>query len=284
MPRWVLVREIRVGTSGWSYDDWVGPFYPKSLSREGRLDFYAERFPIVEVNYTHYQMPVREHIAGLARRMDEADLEAVFKAPRSITHEAMPEQEMDAAGQQVTSFYQALDPMAEAGRLDGLLFQFSHWAGPDIVVAGIRLALEQGPPAPVFVEVRAAAFNEDRHHARLRDLVEPEGALVATDGPAATIMRAPPNEQAYYRFHGRNWDTWFEEHSGDDHGSPRYDHLYDDEEIHELAERVDETEADRVRVFFNNHPGGQAARNGMELMDVLDIDPPKERVTLDDFE
>lgn len=278
------MREILIGTSGWSCDDWVGPFYPKTLDREGRLRYYAERFPIVEVNYTHYRMPERAPVRRLADRMDEAGLRAAeFKAPRSITHEAMPEGDLLESGDLIDAFYEGVEPAAELGVLDGLLFQFSHEAGPDVVLPGIEQALEHAPPAPVFVEVRAASFNEDRHHEELRDLVEPDGALVATDSPASTITRAPPNEQAYFRFHGRNEDTWFTGDPSGQHGAARYDDLYDDEGLEELIERVEEADAERVRVFFNNHPGGQAPTNARQLMDRLGLDPPEERLTLDDF-
>lgn len=278
------MREILVGTSGWSYDDWVGPFYPKTIDRESRLEFYADRFPIVEVNYTHYRMPERARVRQLGDRMGQAGLRgAEFKAPRTITHEAMPEGETLQAGDLLDAFYEGVEPVQELGLLDGLLFQFSHTVEPETVIAGVEQALDHGPPAPIFVEVRHAGFNEDRHHERLRDLVEPEGALAATDSPSRTITHAPPSGQAYFRFHGRNEQTWFDADPDGEHGSARYDDLYDEEEIVELADRIRACEAERVRVFFNNHPGGQATQNAAQLMDELGLEPPRERVTLDDF-
>lgn len=278
------MREILVGTSGFSYDDWEGSFYPNGLDPSRRLAFYAERFPIVEVNYTHYRMPERAPVRRLGDRMLDAELQAaVFKAPRTITHEAMPDEQPLEAADLLDAFYDGVEPIAEVDLLDGLLFQFSHTADPEVVLAGVEQATKRDPPAPLFVEVRHASFNEDRHHERLRELVEPEGALVATDSPAATITRAPPNENAYFRFHGRNEATWFDEEPEGEHGSARYDDLYEDEEITELADRVRACEADRVHVFFNNHPGGKAPLNARQLMDALGIEPPEEQVTLEDF-
>jgi uncharacterized protein YecE (DUF72 family) len=277
------VAEILVGTSGWSYDDWVGAFYPKAIERSSWLSFYAERFPTVEVNHTFYQMPSPERIEALAGRMADLDLEAVFKAPRTITHEAMPEGEERVAGQRLATFFDAMQPAAEAGRLDGLLVQFSHRAGPDTVLPGLEQALEQGPPARLFVEVRAPAFNEDRHYEPLRELVEPEGAVVAVDGPGATVTRAPPSEQAYFRFHGRNEEAWFAADPGGENASARYDDLYSEDEIVELADRIRQASAQRVRVFFNNHVGGKAPANARQLGDELGLEEHEDSLTLDDF-
>ena len=48
---------IHLGTSGFQYDDWVGPYYPKGLPKEQWLVFYAEEFKTLEINFTYYRMP-----------------------------------------------------------------------------------------------------------------------------------------------------------------------------------------------------------------------------------
>lgn len=279
------MQEILVGTSGWSYDDWVGPVYPRSLDRDRWLNHYGDRFPTVEVNFTHYRLPERDQIATITDRMLDAGLRsAVYKAPRSITHEAIPDQDADSLEDDGTRFLDALDPVADAQLLDGLLVQFSHTAGPDVVLEGLERLRALGLPAPLFVEVRHAAFNEDRHYEDLRELAEGQGgAVVATDSPAATITKAPPAERAYFRFHGRNEQTWFQKDPEGVHGSARYDHLYGEDEIAELAERIEAARAERIVVYFNNHARGKAPRNALMLMDRLGIPSPSKRVTLDDF-
>lgn len=279
------MREILIGTSGWSYDDWVGPFYPRSMDRSRWLSHYGEHFPTVEVNFTHYQIPRSEQIASISERMTDAAIRsAIYKAPRELTHEAIPEVELDRIDDLAQTFFDRLEPAVEAGLLEGLLFQFSHTAGPDPVLPALERIEELDPPAPMFVEVRHASFNEDRHYDALRDQAEGTGgSVVTTDSPAATITRAPPADEAYFRFHGRNEEMWFEEDPPGEHGSARYDDLYSEEEIAELAERVDAAEADRVHVFFNNHVGAKAVRNALMLMDELGVDPPKERKRLEDF-
>ena len=53
-----------IGTSGWSYRHWRGPFYPEALPAKRHLDFYAERFDTVEVNGTFYRLIARETLAA----------------------------------------------------------------------------------------------------------------------------------------------------------------------------------------------------------------------------
>jgi uncharacterized protein YecE (DUF72 family) len=278
------VTKVLIGTSGWSYDDWHGSFYPKTLAANDRLSFYAERFAVVEVNDTHYRMPETDRIMQLTDRMHQAGLEAaVYKAPRSITHQALPDGTATRARQRTRAFLEALEPAASADLLDGVLFQFSHRAGPSIVHEGLDHVLDLEPPGPVFVETRHNAFQDPDRVQALQDRLAPHGSVVAADSPSATLTQPPSGRQAYFRFHGRNEETWFEEDPGGTHGSARYDHDYSQAQLEALADRVRRVDADRIRVFFNNHPGGHAARNASELMDLLGVDPPRDRVTLDDF-
>jgi uncharacterized protein YecE (DUF72 family) len=78
--------EVFTGTSGYSYKEWKGSFYPEKLPAEGMLRFYAERFPTVEINNTFYRMPGE---GMLARWADQVPAHFAFtlKAPRRITHD-----------------------------------------------------------------------------------------------------------------------------------------------------------------------------------------------------
>ena len=58
--------EIVVGTSGFSFGDWVGPFYPPGTPRTKMLELYAETFAAVEVNATYYRIPPPSTMASLA--------------------------------------------------------------------------------------------------------------------------------------------------------------------------------------------------------------------------
>ena len=77
---------VLVGTSGYSYKEWKGAFYPPELKAAGMLRFYAERFPTVEINNTFYRMPAPELLARWAGEVPPG-FRFVLKAPRRITHE-----------------------------------------------------------------------------------------------------------------------------------------------------------------------------------------------------
>jgi len=76
---------VRAGTSGWSYKEWKGHFYPEKISPKDMLRFYAEHFGTVEVNNTFYRMPKPEVIEGWAAEVPE-NFSFVLKASQRITH------------------------------------------------------------------------------------------------------------------------------------------------------------------------------------------------------
>ena len=77
---------IRAGTSGWSYKEWKGHFYPEKLAAKDMLRYYAEHFPTVEVNNTFYRMPNLTTLEGWAAEVPE-DFSFVLKATKRITHD-----------------------------------------------------------------------------------------------------------------------------------------------------------------------------------------------------
>ncbi|HKA16281.1 MAG TPA: DUF72 domain-containing protein [Myxococcota bacterium] len=89
--------EIRAGTSGYSYKEWKGHFYPEKLAPAEMLAYYAERLSAVEINNTFYRMPRREVVESWARQVPEAFRFAV-KVSQRITHRkrlAAVEEELD---------------------------------------------------------------------------------------------------------------------------------------------------------------------------------------------
>jgi uncharacterized protein YecE (DUF72 family) len=77
---------IRAGTSGWSYKEWKGYFYPEKLPAKNMLRYYGERFSTVEVNNTFYRMPNASTLESWAAEVPD-DFAFVLKAPKRITHE-----------------------------------------------------------------------------------------------------------------------------------------------------------------------------------------------------
>jgi uncharacterized protein YecE (DUF72 family) len=78
---------IRIGTSGWSYKQWKGTFYPADLPADDMLRHYATRLPTVEINNSFYRMPTERVLLGWAEQVP-ADFRFVMKASRRITHNA----------------------------------------------------------------------------------------------------------------------------------------------------------------------------------------------------
>jgi uncharacterized protein YecE (DUF72 family) len=80
----VSVRAL-IGTSGYSYDEWKGNFYPEKIAAKDMLRYYAERFPTVEINNTFYRMPKDALLLGWAAQVPE-HFTFVLKASQRITH------------------------------------------------------------------------------------------------------------------------------------------------------------------------------------------------------
>jgi uncharacterized protein YecE (DUF72 family) len=111
---------IRLGTSGFSYDDWVGVFYPPDLPKREWLTFYAREFDTVELNVTYYR--ARRHtVLGWIDRTP-SDFVFAVKAFGGLTHER---REPDFAG-----FVEAIEPLRQAGKLGCVLAQFPFSFGP----------------------------------------------------------------------------------------------------------------------------------------------------------
>jgi uncharacterized protein YecE (DUF72 family) len=78
--------DVKVGTSGYSFAEWKGNFYPEKMSSKGMLAYYAERFPTVEINNTFYRMPTEALVKGWAEQVPKS-FTFVIKAPKRITHD-----------------------------------------------------------------------------------------------------------------------------------------------------------------------------------------------------
>ena len=77
--------EARIGTSGWHYDSWWGPFFPDGLRKKDALDFYATRFRAAELNAPFYRTPTPEAVQGWFDRTPD-DFRFAWKASKFITH------------------------------------------------------------------------------------------------------------------------------------------------------------------------------------------------------
>src|SRR5437773_2070177 len=78
--------DIWLGTSGYSYPDWIGDFYPAGLRSERMLAWYSRQFPLVELNFTFYRTPTASMLAKLAEKTPDG-FQFLVKLPQSLSHE-----------------------------------------------------------------------------------------------------------------------------------------------------------------------------------------------------
>jgi uncharacterized protein YecE (DUF72 family) len=116
---------LRVGTSGFSYKEWKGSFYPEDLPQSKFLSYYAQQFSTVEINNTFYRMPKPELLEGWAEQVGE-DFRFVLKASRRITHQGR----LKDVGDSVAYLYGVAGALGE--RLGPVLFQLPPYLKKDV--------------------------------------------------------------------------------------------------------------------------------------------------------
>lgn len=259
-------RKIVVGTSGYSFPDWVGNFYPAGAKPAQLLPYYARHFPAVEVNVSYYRMPEPRMLDRMARQTPEG-FRFVVKLNREITHEAS----LDRA--KYHEFRAALQPLKDAGKYDALLAQFP-WAFDDTPEHRAWLATmrERLGEEPVFAEFRHASWAGPD----LEPFLESQKlGYCAVDEPRLEGLMPPivlrTTEDAYVRFHGRNATTWWARSEPGNRTQLRYDYDYKPQELQEWVRRVAELaeQARRTYLFFNNCHAGQAARSAKLMQELL---------------
>jgi len=251
-------RIIRVGTSGFSYTDWLGPFYPPRLSRAHMLDYYATIFDVVEINATYYTIPGPRSMESMLQKVGET-FEFTVKAHQDMTHHR------DRATDVLPRFLEALKPLAEAGKLGCVLLQFpfSFAHTPDNR-SFVRFLVESLAPHRAVVEFRHRSWINEETMAFLRQV---GAGYCAVDEPRLPGLPPPMAEVTapvgYVRFHGRNKEKWWHHEKAEE----RYDYRYTQDELEEWIPKIRKLadHALRVYVFFNNHVRGQAPANAREL-------------------
>jgi uncharacterized protein YecE (DUF72 family) len=251
---------IRLGTSGFSYDDWIGEVYPEDLPKWQWLSYYARSFDTVELNVTYYRIPENRIIRGWVDRTPE-DFLFTIKAHKSLTHER---KEPD-----FKHFGDSIQVLQEAGKLACILAQFPHSFHPTPENRDYLVQLREGfADFPVVVEFRGSDWINDETFTQLRDLnlgfcCVDEPKLRGLMPPIATIT----GPLAYVRFHGRNAEKWWQ----NDFGWERYDYTYSEEELEEWVPKIRELDeqAPLTLVYANNHYKGQSVDTLNKLQNLL---------------
>jgi len=261
-------KMIYLGTSGFKYDEWRGSFYPPELSPRDWLNFYCHRFNALEINSSYYRLLHPATYYHLGRKVPSGFLFTV-KAYRGLTHQIGPQMK-----EELKAFLESISPLREAGKLGCVVAQFpTSFHRSPAALSHLELIRDGCADIPLAVEFRhrSWATQETFDFLRLHRL-----GFVCVDEPAFPNLMPPlavaTADFAYIRFHGRNYQRWWE--SGEE--KLRYDYLYSEAELEEWMPRIEALSAHthRVFIFMNNHFGGKAAINAQMLAGLIEAKLP----------
>jgi uncharacterized protein YecE (DUF72 family) len=294
---------IRVGTASWTDPSLIkcGKFYPKGCNTaEARLRFYAEQFPMVEVDSSYYALPSMRNSEAWVQRTPD-DFKFNIKAFRLFTgHQtpanALPKDIQTALASHFAAkpnlyykdtpieirdrlwqlFETAVRPLLEAGKLRAVHFQFAPWVtdtgrSKDHILecatrlAGYHLAIEFRHRSWFEGEHRESTLAFERKHDLTHVIVdEPQGF----ENSIPSVWETTSPKLAIVRLHGRNSATW---NAAGKAASERFNYDYSDDELAELASSIVPIAKgiDETHVVFNNNYEDQGQRNGRSLMAML---------------
>ena len=219
---------LLAGTSGYSYKEWVGAFYPDKLPASAMLRYYAERFPTVEINNTFYRMPAEDLLKRWAGEVPDGFTFAL-KAPQRITHI----KRLKEVGADVAEFIRRAGVLGE--KLGVFLFQLPPFLKKD---AGRLRDLLAALPAGVraAVEFRHDSWFDDEVYGILR---ERGAALCVVDDDDGETPFVVTSDDLYMRL--RRTD-------------------YDEDALHRWIDRIAAQPLERVCVYFKHEDEAHAPR------------------------
>ncbi len=253
---------ICIGTSGFSYKDWVGVFYPAGLPQRDWLSFYSREFNTCEINSTYYTLPSVATFKSMVSRTGDG-FKFVIKANQEMTHQRLDSSRICEA------FRIALEPVTASGKLGCILAQFPYsfdYNKPNLEylvhlknnLKGLPLVIEFRNARWLKVEV----FQWMRQH---------ELGFCCVDEPQLPNLLPPIAEATsnigYVRFHGRNKDKWWQH----EQAYERYDYTYKPEELREWLPKIKKLAGmtETTFVFANNHWKGQSIDTVRQLLMML---------------
>ena len=248
-----MAAPVRIGTSGWSYSEWRGKFYPRGLAANRWLAHYAARFDTVELNASFYRLPAPEQFARWAEQVPDGFLFTV-KASRQITHL----HRLKDCGALLEKFFTAVRGLGD--KLGPVLYQLPPKLSFDPALLAAFAGLLPRALSHV-IEFRDPSWFRAETFGILRDH---HISLCVSDlpgSPVPVIVTAPP---AYLRFHG----------------GKRYRDSYPASALQQTAAqlRVWNDEGTPSFVYFNNTAAGHAPANASLLQSSLEgLVGPEER-------
>ncbi|MBV9043036.1 MAG: DUF72 domain-containing protein [Acidimicrobiia bacterium] len=188
------MAEVRVGTSGWSYKQWVGSLYPAPTPAFRMLATYAERLPTVEAHNSFRRRPQPPAVEGWANAVP-ASFRFAFKAHVAITHQ----RELEGVEERISNFFESLAPLGD--KLGPVLFQLPH---RDVDLDRLDRLLAPLPPSPSAAFELGPAWNTPV----VLDRLDKAGAtLVAVDEDGEEPAVPAVGPVAYVRLRRDEYDA-----------------------------------------------------------------------------
>ncbi len=295
------IRNIYYGTCSWTDPTLLKSkaFYPSAVtSAADRLRFYAQSFPLVEVDSTFYAPPSEENAIRWAQRTPNGFLFNI-KAYGLLTHHAVAVRslpleirrmlkideevknriymhELASGAQQIIwdMHVQALQPLAQANKLGALLLQFPYWFFFSRRHMDYLREASDRLPWRLAIEFRGGQWMDENNRRATLSLLEELGlTYVIVDEPQGFKSSTPPvvavtSELAMLRFHGRNRKTW---EAPVKTTAERFNYLYNNEELKPWAIETDELSknAEMVHVLWNNNYRDYPIRNARQFAALL---------------
>lgn len=262
---------LKIGTSGFSFEDWRGTVYPQEIKKQDMLSFYEKElgFDTLEVNYTYYQLPFPRTMEAMARKTSE-NFTFVVRSHKEMTHEIWDEEKKLLDTSDVfEKFRFGLQPLIDYKKLGCVLLQFPSFFWPNKENKDYLIRCrEMLKDLPLVIEFRNSAWVKEETFTLLRE--NNFGYCTVDEPQIPRLMPFVPevtSKIAYIRLHGRN-KNWYNAPV-----SERYNYLYSDVELNEFVPRIREIgrRADVTYLFFNNCHGGAAAKNALKMKELFSI-------------
>ena len=257
--------EVRLGTSGWSYKEWEGTFYPKGEKK--KLSYYSKFFDTVEIDSTFYAYPSQGLVLGATKSTPP---EFVFSAklPRLITHDKALDLEKGVK-EDLYRFMHLMKPLMDDGKLGPLLIQLP----PSFSYSG-GLKKLQGFFEILPTDVSFSAEFRNKSWLGKGDVVDllrkHNVAMTIVDEPLLPPDATTTADFAFVRWHGHGDKPW-------------YNYRYKQEELQSWEKKVEAIAAKTKKVYgyFNNHFRGYAVENSLKMMELLGSATGEQRRMLD---
>ena len=257
--------KVLVGTSGWGYPEWVGPFYPKGLEAKDFLSYYSKIFFTNEINTTFYNIPAKGMVRNWVKKTPKNFLFSA-KIPKTITHKS--KLNCNECLDDLDLYLDVMDPLISSGKLLAFLIQLppsfkkkEHFSClKDFISNWPQDLRDEG--YYLVVEFRDESWMDEEVFTYLKQKSLTYCAVIEPKLPPRMDVTNP--KFSYIRFHGYGEKIWF-------------NYEFKENEIKKWANPIREViqNSDKVGIYFNNHFSGYATKNSLMMMKELDLKPRK---------